>query len=92
MTELDTLLNENTAPSVRGSLSSRILTAAETVEPANDITERRPMWAIGGVAAMAIMAATFLLLPSSDTPTDWEQIADGSGFSDLYEWVEGETS
>ena len=22
----------------------------------------------------------------------WEQIADGSGFSDLYDWVEGEDS
>lgn len=92
MRDLDTLLNENTAPAVAKDLSSRILAAVETAAPANDTVERRPMWAIGGVAAMAIMAATFLFLPSNDPATDWEQIADGSGFSDLYEWVEGDDS
>jgi len=92
MTNLDTILNENVAPKARGDLSSRILAAAQTVEPANDVTKHRPMWAIGGMAAIAIFAATFVILPSSEPTTDWEQIADGSGFSDLYEWVEGEES
>ncbi len=92
MTELDTLLNENSAPAVAKTLSSRILAAAETAEPANDRIERRSIWAIAGVAAMAIMAATFLFLPSADPVTEWEQIADTSGFSDLYEWVEGDDS
>ena len=90
MTDLDTLLNENRAPTVRGDLSSRILMAAETAEPANDTASRRPWYAISGVAAMAVMAAFFVMQPLSEPATDWEQIADGSGFSDLYEWVEGE--
>lgn len=90
MRDLDTLLNENAAPTVRGSLSAQILSASKIVEPANDSPVRRPVWAFGGMAAMAVMAALFILQPASDTTTDWEQIADNSGFSDLYEWVEGE--
>lgn len=90
MKDLDTLLNENPAPSVRGGLSSRILAAAETVQPANDTVSRRPWYAATGVAAIAVMAAFFFTQPTADPSTDWEQIADGSGFSDLYEWVEGE--
>lgn len=90
MRDLDTLLNENTAPTVRGDLSSRILAAAETAEPANDTGSKRPWYAVTGIAAMAVMAAFFFVQPGSDSVTDWEQIADGSGFSDLYEWVEGE--
>lgn len=92
MKDLETLLNENMAPTVRGDLSARILTAAETAEPANDTSSRRPWYAITGVAAMAVMAAFFVMQPLSEPTTDWEQIADGSGFSDLYEWVEGEES
>lgn len=90
MRDLDTLLSENTAPTVRGDLSSRILAAAETAEPANDTVTKRPWYAVTGMAAMAVMAAFFFAQPGSDPVTDWEQIADGSGFSDLYEWVEGE--
>ena len=90
MTDLDTLLNANQAPAVRSDLSSRILAAAQTVEPANDTASRRPWWSVGAVAAMAVMAAIFIILPSSGPAADWEQLADGSGFSDLYEWVEGE--
>lgn len=90
MTDLNTLLDQNAAPSVRSSLSSRILSAAETAQPANDVASRRPWWSVGGVAAMAIMATLFIIQPTSDASTDWVQIADGSGFSELYEWVEGE--
>jgi len=92
MTELENLLNENQAPSVRRDLSARILSAAETVEPANDTASRRPWYAFTGLAAMAVMAAIFFVQPTSEPDVNWEQIADGSGFSDLYEWVEGEDS
>jgi len=73
MTDLDTLLDQNIAPTARESLSARILAAAETAQPANDIASRRPWWSIGAVAAMAVMATFFLI----------------QGFTDLYEWVEG---
>ena len=41
---------------------------------------------------MAVMTAIFIIQPVSDPAADWEQLADGSGFSDLYEWVEGTDS
>lgn len=90
MTDLDTLLNANAAPAVRSDLSSRILAAAQTAEPANDTASPRRWWSLGGIAAIAVMAAVFIVQPTSDPISDWEQIADGSGFSDLYEWVEGD--
>ena len=43
---------------------------------------------------MAVMAAFFFVQPSFNSGGEdeyaeaWEQIADGSGFSDLYAWVE----
>ena len=88
MTDIDTLLHANPAPTVRGSLSSDILAAAETVAPANDMAPWRSWWSFGAVAAMAVMTAIFIIQPVSDPAADWEQLADGSGFSDLYEWVE----
>ena len=90
MTDLETLLDQNTAPNVRGGLSARILAAADTAQPANDVVSRRPWWAMGGIAAVAIMAALFVVQPASEPTTDWVQIADGSGFTELYEWVEGD--
>ena len=89
MTDLETLLDQNTAPHVRGSLSARILAAAETAQPANDVAARRPWWSMGGIAAIAVVATIFFIQPTSDPSTDWVQLADNSGFSDLYEWVEG---
>ncbi len=88
MTDLDRLLDENKAPSPRRNLAQRILVAAETAEPANDDLSRRPWWAVGGIAAMAVMAAMFVMQPDPVAETDWDQIADASGFSELYEWVE----
>ena len=94
MTDLDTLLNSNPSPTVRGDLSARILAAADKVEPANDTVSRRPWWSVGGIAAMAVMATIFFIQPTLNASVDdehaeaWEQIADGSGFSDLYAWVE----
>jgi len=90
MTELENLLNENQAPAVRADLSARILSAAETVEPANDTASHRPWYALTGLAAMAVMAAFFFVQTPPDPQIDWEQIADGSGFTELYDWVEGE--
>jgi len=57
----------------------------------------RPWWSIAGVAAMAVMAAFFILQPFAvdsaiDSDAEWSQIADSSGFSDLYAWVEGDGS
>lgn len=93
MSDLNTLLDENTAPAIRSSLSARILAAAEVAEPANDRRASRPWWSLGGVAAMAVMAALFVLQPApTDTEVEWDQIADASGFFDLYEWVEGDDS
>ena len=94
MTDLDTLLKSNTAPAVREHVSARILAAADKVEPANDTVSRRSWWSLGGIAVMAVMATIFFVQPSFNTAVDdeqsdaWEQIADGSGFSDLYAWVE----
>ncbi len=94
MTDLDTLLKSNPAPAVRNQLSAQILAAAEKAEPANDTLSRRPWWSIAGIAAMAVMAAFFFVQPSFNGAGEdehaqaWEQIADGSGFSDLYAWVE----
>jgi len=90
MTDLDTLLNKNQAPAPRSSLADQILAAAETAEAANDTQTRRPWWAMGGVAAMAIMATLFFIQPAAEPETQWDQIADASGFSDLYAWVEDE--
>jgi len=90
MSDLETFLNQNEAPAVRSNLSARILAAAEAAEPANDTRSSRPWWSMAGVAAMAVMAAVFVLQPTSDTSSEWEQIADASGFTDLYEWVEGD--
>lgn len=90
MTELEHLLKENQAPTVRAGLSARILSAAETVEPANDTATRRPWYALTGLAAMAVMATLFFVQPTPEPDVNWEQIADGSGFSELYDWVEGE--
>jgi len=93
MSDLDTFLDENTAPAARSSLSARILAAAENAEPANDTRASRPWWSMAGVAAMAVMAALFVLQPApADPEVEWDQIADASGFSDLYEWVEGSGS
>lgn len=94
MTDLDTLLKSNPAPTVRGHLSAQIMAAADKVEPANDIASRRPWWSLSGIAAMAVMAMFFFVQPSfngageTEQSEVWEQIADGSGFSDLYAWVE----
>lgn len=92
MTDLDKLLDQNKAPDVRGSLSARILAAAETAQPANDLASRRPWWSVAGVAAMAIMATLFFIQPAAEPEADWQLIADGSGFTELYAWVEGEGS
>jgi len=93
MSNLETYLDENAAPAARSSLSARILAAAEIAEPANDTEASRPWWSIGGVAAMAVMAAIFLFQPAPAEPdVEWDQIADASGFMDLYEWVEGDGS
>lgn len=92
MTDLDKLLNANPAPAVRKSLSSQILAAAETVQPANDTISKRPWWSLAGVAAIAVMTAVFVIQPNSTPADEWQQIADNSGFSDLYEWVEDEGS
>lgn len=92
MTDLNTLLNENPAPHVRSRLAAQILTAADTNQAANDTAAKRPWWSVAGVAAMAVMAAFFILQPTTDTAHEWEQLADGSGFSELYAWVEGEDS
>lgn len=92
MSDLENLLNENQAPAARSNLSVRILAAAEMAEPANDVQPSRPWWAMGGLAAMAVMAAFFVMQPASDADVEWDQIADASGFSDLYEWVEGDES
>lgn len=91
MTDLNTLLNANTAPNVRQDVSARILASAQTAQPANDTISPRRWWSVGSVVAMALMAAIFIIQPTSDPSSEWEQIADGSGFSDLYEWVEGDT-
>ncbi len=90
MSDLENILNENQAPAARSSLSARILVAAETAEPANDVKPSRPWWAMGGIAAMAIMAALFVMQPSTSADVEWDQIADASGFLDLYDWVEGD--
>lgn len=90
MTELEHLLNENQAPNVRADLSARILSAAGTVEPANDTASHRPWYALTGLAALAVMAAFVFVQPTPEPQIDWEQIADGSGFTELYDWVEGE--
>jgi len=71
-------------------ISARILSAAETVEPANDTASHRPWYALTGLAAMAVMAAFFFVQTPPEPQIDWEQIADGSGFTELYDWVEGE--
>jgi len=93
MSDLDRLLDQNPAPAARSDLSARILAAAETAAPANDTRTSRPWWSIGGVAAMAVMAAFFVFQPvPADTDVEWDQIADASGFSDLYDWVEGDGS
>jgi len=90
MTDLNTLLDQNHAPDMRRDLAARILAASESAEPANDALNRRPWWAMGGIAAMAVMAALFFIQPTSTSDADWTQIADASGFSELYDWVEGE--
>lgn len=94
MTDLDKLLAENEVPTPRSNLADKILAAAETATPANDELSRRPWWAMGGIAAMALMAAMFVMQPTqiSETETDWVQIADASGFTELYQWVEGDES
>lgn len=95
MTDLDHILAENKAPAPRSNLADRILAAAEVTTPANDEAAHRPWWRHsvvrgGGIAAMAVMAAMFFMQPETAVDTDWVQIADASGFSDLYDWVEGD--
>lgn len=92
MTDLDNILAENTAPAPRAQLSADILAAAQRVAPANDVPTRRPWWAVGTVAAMAIAAVLFFVQPTPElTEADqWEQVADASGFADLYDWVEAD--
>ncbi len=90
MTDLDHMLAQNQAPAPRGNLSAKILAAAETAQPANTSTTRRPIWAMGGVAAMAVMAMMFWVQPADAPETEWDVIADASGFSELYDWVEGD--
>jgi len=91
MSDLKTYLDENAAPAARSTLSARILNAAETAVPANDTRASRPWWSIAGIAAMAVMAAFFVFQPApADTEVEWNQLADASGFSDLYDWVEGD--
>ena len=92
MSDLDTLLSQNTAPAARSSLSARILAAAETAEAANDVRPQRPWWAMGGIAAMAVMAAFVFMPTTSNSDVEWDQVADASGFAELYQWVEGEDS
>jgi len=92
MTDLDNLLTQNQAPAPRRDLSARILSAAKTAAPANDSPSRRPWWAMGSLAATGLIAALFLLQPTATTQAEWEVIAETSGFSDLYAWVEDEES
>lgn len=92
MSDLENILNKNLAPAAHSNLSARILAAAERAEPANDIQPSRPWWAMGGLAALAVMAVFFVIQPATQTDVEWDQIADASGFSDLYDWVEGDES
>lgn len=95
MTDLENMLAKNSPPAPRASLSANILAEARKIEPANDQPARRPIWAMGGIAAMAIAAVLFFVQPAPDiTETEsaqWEQVADASGFADLYEWIEADT-
>lgn len=96
MTDFDKLLAENTAPAPRANLANEILAAAEKHSPANDEAPRQKRWwAVGSLAAMAMISA-FLVFQPGSSPLDaeaehWELIADNSGFSDLYAWVEDDT-
>ncbi len=92
MTDLNHMLSNNAPPAPRADLSIRILAAAESSAPANDSQSRRPWWAMGGVAAMAVAATLFWVQPADEIETDWNQIAEASGFSELYEWVEDDES
>lgn len=97
MTDLENMLAENKAPTPRGSLSDSILSAAQTITPANDTPSRRPWWAVGSIAAVAI-AAFLVIQPFNQAPVEtdaelvaaaeWEDLAQTVGFSDLYAWVE----
>ncbi len=90
MSDLETFLDQNSAPTARPGLSNRILAAAKNAAPANDTSTSRPWWSVAGVAAMAIMATIFILRPVSEPDIEWARIAETSGFSDLYDWVEGD--
>ena len=94
MTDLDTLLNQNTAPLPRAGLAEQILETANKHVPANDGPKRQARWWSGaGIAAMALIAGFLFIQPGQVAETeDWEQIADSSGFSDLYAWVEDDNS
>ena len=94
MTDLNTLLNQNTAPLPRAGLAEQILATANKHVPANDGPKRQARWWSGaGIAAMALIAGFLFIQPGQVAETqDWEQIADSSGFSDLYAWVEDDNS
>jgi len=96
MTDLDTLLNQNIAPAPRAGLADHILETVNKRAPANDGAKRQTRWWSGaGIAAMALIAGVLFFQPGTIAETDpiadaehWEQIADSSGFSELYAWVE----
>ena len=96
MTDFDKLLAENIAPAPRASLATEILATAEKHVPANDEAPRQKRWwAVGSLAAMAMISA-FLVFQLGSSPLDteaehWEIVADNSGFSDLYAWVEDDS-
>lgn len=96
MTDLDTLLNQNIAPAPRAGLADRILATANKRAPANDVPKRQTRWWSGaGIVAMALIAGVLFIQPGTGTTAEtehWEQIADSSGFSDLYAWVEDDNS
>ena len=75
MTDLNTLLNQNTAPLPRAGLADQILETANQHVPANDGPKRQARWWSGaGIAAMALIAGFLFIQPcllyTSPSPRD----------------------
>ena len=92
MTDLHNVLENHVAPAPAPDLSARILAAAATQSPANDmpVQSRRPLWAgLTSVAALALAGVLFLS-PGTDVDAQWETVAQDAGFGELYDWAHEE--
>jgi hypothetical protein len=91
-TEFESLMKTVKAPTPSTGLADRILNqAAQTPQTQEAANDRRPIWKPLAAIAACLVAMGFAALQVSGTTSledeAWAQMADNTGFTELYAWV-----